>query len=113
MSRRSQFALVLPVVAAACFFGFDVGRDELRRALSADGRREAVLVRTNCGATCSYGYHVFVVGAGDSTEAYESVFHADHVDSLAFHWQRSEVLEISFRHARIFRFTNFTRPRNE
>jgi hypothetical protein len=33
-------------------------RDEVRRVTSPDGRIDAIIIETNCGAPCDFGYEV-------------------------------------------------------
>jgi hypothetical protein len=88
-----------------------VAREELLRVKSPDARVEAVLVRTNAGATTPYGFKVFIVPAGGRWEPGHENFAADHVEKLATSWQQDRLLVVEYREARIYRFSNFWQSR--
>jgi len=77
------------------------------RVGSSDSVVEAVVVRTNAGATTDFGYEVFVVKAGNVPESSKELFKADQVEELDVFWQSSKLLIIRYREARIFHFSNF------
>lgn len=84
-----------------------VDRTEIMRVGSSDSVVEAVVVRTNAGATTDFGYEVFVVKAGNVPESSKELFKADQVEELDVFWQSSKLLIIRYREARIFHFSNF------
>lgn len=91
-----------------------VGFEELSRVTSPDSVVDAVLVRSNAGATTGFGYRVYVVPRGrwpDYRTQGAQQFLADRVDSLSVHWREPKVLEIRYTKARIFDFTNFWHSR--
>jgi hypothetical protein len=84
--------------------------EEVTRSKSPDRRVEVVHVRGNCGATTSYSENIFIVPIGDKTPKSKDgnqAFLADHVDGLNLVWREPRVLEIHYKEARIFNFTNF------
>lgn len=84
--------------------------NEVDRIKSTDGIVDAVHVRGNCGATTSFSENVFIVQNGAKTPAPKEryqVFSADHVEGLKVKWREPRVLEIYYKEARIFQFTNF------
>ncbi len=82
----------------------------MERIKSPDGIVDAVHVQGNCGATTSFSEHIFIVQSGTKTppprKRYQ-VFSADHVKGLRVKWREPKVLEIHYKEARIFDFTNF------
>jgi hypothetical protein len=101
-----QFAIFL---LAAALSACSVERKEVRRIRSPDGRVDAVLVRTNAGATTPFGWDVYVVPAGEHPSKKDENFAADELtpDSLSIRWLRPKVLEIAYDHARIYHFSSF------
>lgn len=91
-------------------FGYSLGlvsREEILRIPSPDSMVDAVLMRTDGGATTSFGYYLFIVPAGREPEfGYES-FIADHLVGEQIRWREPKFLEIQFDEARIFHFKNF------
>ncbi len=84
-----------------------VSYEEIDRLTSPDSTVDAVLVRTNSGATTSFGYKLYIVPVkGKPKEDYE-LFIADHVKDLRMKWREVKFLEISYKEARIFKFSNF------
>lgn len=80
---------------------------EISRLKSPDSMVEAVLIRTNAGATTSYGYHLYIIPFGKKIKNEYEVFRADRVDSLDIYWKENNFLEIKFKKAQIFNFKNF------
>ena len=112
LTRGTPAVPLLAAVLGACG-GADArprgSVEELARVPSPDSLVDAVLVRTNTHATVGYGYRVYIVARGTSTqrERVEEVFRADNVDGVSLAWPRVGVLEIRYARARIFHFTNF------
>ncbi len=110
--KKIRFVEVLVAIAfVAVIFGCNLSSPcnqiEANRIKSPDGTVEAVLVKNDCGATTSESLSVFVVGSGKETEESDLVFKADHTDSLSLLWRETNFLEIKYKQARIFQFTNF------
>jgi hypothetical protein len=74
---------------------------------SPDQIVQAVVVRTNCGATTSYAYKVHMALVGEDTAETDAFFVADDVDSIEIRWRSPQHLEIAYNTARIFKFRNF------
>jgi hypothetical protein len=93
-------------------FIFPEERTEVARVTSPDGAVDAVMVRTNCGAACSFGYHVYVVskGYGAPSDDAKSVFFADDMTDEKLVWLQPHLLEIVYGKALIYRFSNFCYP---
>ena len=88
---------------------------EIERIKSPDGIVDVVHVRGDCGATTSFSENVFIVQNGAETPAPKEryqVFSADHIEGLKLIWRESKVLEIHYKEARIFHFTNFWHSKN-
>lgn len=81
--------------------------DEISRVSSPDKRVDAVVTKGNCGATTSYSYGVSVVQAGKTPVESDIIFLADKAESVSVYWQAPKKLVISYKEARIFKFTNF------
>lgn len=94
-------------VTAGCGFLSPCTETQAERVKSTDGKVEAVLVKKNCGATTSESFNVFIVGSGNKTEEKDLIFSADHVDGFSLSWRDTKFLEIRYKQARIFQFTNF------
>ncbi len=84
--------------------------DEVNRVKSPDRVVDAVHVRGNCGATTSFSENIFIVPNDAKTppprKQYQ-VLAADHVQDLKLKWREPKVLEIYYKEARIFHFSNF------
>ncbi len=107
--------IVILLSLAGCIriFG-EPQHEEVARAKSPDGVVDAVLVRTNGGATTAFVFSVFVVPSGTVFDhkaalfqSERSLFAADHQEGLQLSWRAPKFLEVRFGKARIFRFTNF------
>lgn len=85
----------------------DCSQEESSRITSSDGRIDAVMVKTNCGATTGYSYNIFIVPKGKQPSDNDSVFSSDKTEDLNISWASSSELLITYREARIFQFTNF------
>jgi hypothetical protein len=102
--------------AAGCFSiaGGEWKGHEVSRVKSTDGTSDAVLIEGSAGATTGITSLVFVVASGTESDQSSkdfdrdrAVFRADKVTGLSLDWERPNLLEIRFRKARIFNFTNF------
>ena len=81
--------------------------EEVARHTSLDKIVDTVVIQKNCGATTSTNDLIFIVPHGESVEDYSPVFIADHVEDLEVNWVDNKQLEIRYREARIFNYTNF------
>lgn len=82
---------------------------EVSRTLSPDGRVEAIIDEVNGGATTSLAYALYLVPEGTKnlpSQKY-AVFVADHIEGLSVNWVEPRLLDLTFRDARIFTFSNF------
>jgi hypothetical protein len=87
---------------------------EIHRYTSPDSRVDAVVVTSDAGATTSTAYHVFIVPK-DATYPKDfdvSIFTADHIEGLNVYWQGAKILKVTYKTARIFKFTNFWQSRD-
>ncbi len=112
--RSIVFAALLSAagVISGCFFGGGLcSYEEISRVKSPDSFVDAVLVQSNCGATTPYGYLLCIVPTGGKYKKDEYLLNADHVDGLEIHWRQPKLLEIRYREARIFHFSNFWHTR--
>lgn len=92
-----------------------ISREEIARATSPDGMVDAVIIRTNCGAPCSFGYRVFIVGKGMPAPANSdlAVFSADSMTGEALVWKQAHLLTIAYNRAEILNFHNVSFPFRE
>lgn len=87
--------------------------EELLRITSPNNKVDAVMIRTNCGATTAYSYRIYLVYRGERVpkgwliEKSGLVFVADHVEGESIQWIAPKLLEIRYSQARIFKFKNF------
>lgn len=81
--------------------------EEVLRIPSPDSVVDAVLMKTNGGATTSFGYELYIVPSGRKPQKGSESFNADHLDGMNVLWKQTRLLEIQYREGRIFRFTNF------
>ncbi len=99
------------ILMALCFCGCSqCTYEEIDRVTSPDSKVDAVHIRGNCGATTSFTDHVFLVPKGEKTPDPADDFQcllADHTSGLKLIWTDAKVLDIIYREARIYRFTNF------
>lgn len=112
-----MLALTL-VLTSGCLDLGEPSYEEIGRVKSPDGMVDAVLVRSNGGATTSFGYSVFLVPAGTRFDERAQVFQpdyalfvADHQVDLELVWKEPKFLEIRHVKARIFQFSNFWHSR--
>jgi hypothetical protein len=87
--------------------GCDQCAQETTRVTSPDGKVDAIVTVTNCGATTSYGYVVHVTARGAEPEEADERFRADKVHALKVYWEANRFLVIEYAAARIFHFSNF------
>ena len=85
---------------------------ELLRISSPDAKVDAVLMRGDCGATTPYSYGVYIIPKGEKIKKSYLIFSADHVEGESVQWIAPKLLEIKYRQARIFEFTNFWQSRD-
>jgi hypothetical protein len=95
------------LVLAGCGKGDLCSEDEMSRAASPDKRVDAVVTKGNCGGTTDYSYRVSIVQAGKAPIDSDVIFLADKAEGLGISWRAPKELLISYKKARIFRFTNF------
>jgi hypothetical protein len=68
---------------------------------------EAVLTKSNFGATVDYVYKLYIVPIGATDLPDEPIMLADHVAEPSIAWTMPKFLTFSYRTARIFNFSNF------
>lgn len=84
-----------------------VSREEIARVPSPDGIVEAVLIRTNAGATTAFGYELYIVPPGGKGQRGREQLRADHLTDIGIQWRQSKLLEVHYKEGRIFHFSNF------
>jgi hypothetical protein len=98
---------------SACL-SFEWEYEEKNRILSPDQMVEALIVEGNGGATTSFVYWVYIVPKGLKFEkdaaAFKpegAVFSGDHLADFKVTWKEPNQLEIGYKQARIYRFSNY------
>jgi hypothetical protein len=89
---------------------FEVSYREISRLSSPDQFVDALIVEANGGATTPFIYDIYVVPKGKSFQkdsCGNCLFSADHIDSLTVNWKSNRFLEIQYKQARIFSYSNF------
>ena len=104
-------AAIVLIAGIVINFIWNVNKDfklkEISRFTSPDLKVDAVLMKTDGGATTSCGYFLYIVPKGKSTKKGDEIFRADRVEGLIFKWMKEKQLEIKFKEAQIFHFENF------
>ncbi len=82
--------------------------EEVSRFPSPDGNLEAVWTRLNVGgATTGYSFGLYIVSTGQTPDWDAVVLSVDHIEGFLVNWRPERVLEIEFKYARIWHFTNY------
>lgn len=104
--------LVPRLISHAADHVFPLALKEIARAPSPDGVVDAVLIRDNCGAPCSYGYSVFIVPKGEPapSDFERDIFSADDMLDEKLVWKQPHLLNISYSKALIYKFRNLAYP---
>ena len=95
------------------FFFFDMfpskecSVTEVKRLSSPGSIVDAVLIETNSGATSSFVYKLYIVPKNKKIQSGYELFIADHVNELDINWKELKFLEIMYKQARIFKYSNF------
>jgi len=109
-------AVVVPwLVSTAANRVFPLALKEIARVSSPDGAVDAVMIRDNCGAPCSYGYSIFIVPKGTTAPKNfaQVVFSADDMVNGTLVWKQPHLLAVSYSKATIQKFRNFSFPFGE
>jgi hypothetical protein len=126
MSLRSKYVYVIVAFIAGIFVAVvtpiilgSIGesllptkRVEIARSTSPDGLVDAVMVRDNCGALCSYMYSVSVVPKGSkaSDETRRNILIAEDMAGEKIVWNQPHLLELVYEKALIRDFRNVAYP---
>jgi hypothetical protein len=89
-----------------CGSGIGWSREEIGRITSPDSVLDAVIVRANGGATTAFVYELYLVPVGEHHDDRDPVFNAEHVKDLTTRWREARLLEVGFKEATIFHFSN-------
>ena len=98
--------------SASCDNVANEDRKEVARLTSPDSVVDAVMVETNCGATCPFAYEVTVAPRGAVNVSSEPLLVIDHAVGLELRWSAPRQLDIVFDSARIYQFKNFWSSRD-
>ena len=85
----------------------NISYDEIQRMQSTDLKVDAVITRTNAGATTSFAYMLYLVPSGNEVIQGQEIFRADKLVDMKIIWTQPKILEIHYQKGRIFHFTNF------
>ena len=107
-SKSGMIALFFGVMLSGCF----VGRKELLRTASPDGKVEAVLEESNAGATARYVYRVYILPAGaavprDKDDKKRLVFNASSLKECHVSWSGDRQVTIGHPEADIHYYRNY------
>ncbi len=107
--------LVPRLISRAADHVFPFAMQEIAREPSPDGVVDAVLIRDNCGAPCSYGYSVFIVPRGKPAPRNfeQDIFSADDMLDEKLVWKQPYLLDITYKRALIYKFRNVAYPLGE
>ena len=103
---NKYFPLAIIFFMVNCSNGL-VKREVFLRVVSPDETVDAVIYKTNSGATSSFGYQIYIVPHGKEPDFKNMLFRADHIKNLSVEWRSGKILNIVYDEARIFHFTNF------
>ena len=82
--------------------------EEITRKSSPDGKVDAVVLKINTHSTTPYSYRLYIVPKDKKVQNIENeLFLANRVDELLINWEANKLLEINYKNARIFHFSNF------
>lgn len=97
--------IVAALGLSACSILID--RKEVARYPSPDKLVDAVLYRSNGGATTSFVYELFVARKGEAPDSDDPVLVFNHAEGFRIRWQEDKLLLAEFEHAKILDFRNF------
>lgn len=80
---------------------------EIFRAANPGGKMEAVMIKTNSGATTPYGYRLYVGSIGFQPIEGNEVFKATHLEDWKVSWVNDKVLDIQYQSAKIYLYRNY------
>ncbi len=107
-SRKDISVLVSCLLALLITMGCDiVEREEIGRLPSPDLLVDAIVVRTNAGATTDYGYRVYIKPIGEKPTGGDEIFIGDKLLGLRVAWNEAGFLNIEYSDGRVFHFSNF------
>ena len=101
MNSRFVQAFIMGVLLSSC----GNADTEVLRVDSPDRSLTAIVVHGETGATVSTPTKVQLAKAGEKSG--DVILVADNVEDLKIRWLSSNQLEVGYRKARIFQFTNF------
>lgn len=107
----NPFILILSFLTI--FTGCICESKEILRITSPDNRVDAVLEEINCHTTTPFVYRLYIVPKGASIQKSYLVFHADHLEDETIQWLAPKLLEIKYKYARIYKFTNHWLPKDD
>lgn len=102
----SVFFILVLVLVASCLSGPDISIVEQQRIASPLGQWDAVVVRSDGGATTSFGYHVCVVEKGDGADIARSVLTVNNAVTatpLGAVWLDESHLQVTCRSGQLIR----------
>ena len=109
--RHYNKSVIIVLLFCVCFNFISCTKfcslEEVKRLTSHDNKIDAVIIKKNYGATSSYVYDLYVVPKGKNVDSKDAKFTADHIKELELIWLQDRLLQITYKKARIFHFSNF------
>ncbi len=105
-------SLIFILIFVPACISFEWGYEEIGRFTSPDEMVDAVWVRGSGGATTGFVYDLYLVPKGlkfekDASSFKHAIFSGDHLEDFQIIWREPKLLELHFKHARIFAFSNY------
>lgn len=110
MIKKLSIHCYLLILSTSLFFiscGSSLEREEIVRIKSPDSIVDAILVKTDAGATTSCGYMLYIAPTGNKPKIGNELLKADNLVNFTLNWKRPRFLEIRYEKGRILYFTNF------
>jgi len=98
------FIIIIILALTGCN---SVSKEEIKRITSPDLKVDAVLTQVSGNATTSIIYELYIVKRGASISEGNALLRLDHEDGLIIGWSKPRLLNIRYKTARIYHFTNF------
>lgn len=111
MKITNTFTLIIFLTVLSCSNSW-TSRELVQNVTSSDNLVDALVYKTNAGATSSFCYELFIVPHGKKTDFKDVLFRADHVKGLSVEWKSDRILNIIYDESRIFHFMNFWQSRD-
>jgi hypothetical protein len=106
LSNISKLLFILALIfSAGC--NVRIPAKEVHRVVSPDKLVDAVVVARETDATVLTPTELYIVATGRDWSKETPVLKGDNFSEMNISWQEPKYLEISYKKARVFNFTNF------